>query len=155
MLLNLRHWVKWYYISPWLRITRIKPKRVTFRLKIQVLVWIRSQRRLFKPFSQADHSITRRFGGTGLGLVICKQLLDLMNGTISIHSEPNQGSTFIVGLPLTKNITAEYKTAASVTGSDNPLNIVAFEPNRWTLQSLRSLLTDWHGEVFFVVQSKV
>ena len=107
-----------------------------------------SQSRLFKPFSQADHSITRRFGGTGLGLVICKQLLDLMDGSISIDSEPNQGSTFIVELPLTKNTSPENKTTPSVVGSESPLNIVAFEPNRWTNQALSSLLTDWHGKVF-------
>jgi CheY-like chemotaxis protein len=56
--------------------------------------------RLFKPFTQAESSTTRRFGGTGLGLSICKQLTDLMHGTIGIQSEPGAGSTFSVTVPV-------------------------------------------------------
>jgi len=56
--------------------------------------------KLFQAFSQADASTTRRYGGTGLGLVISRQICRLMNGDISFKSEPGKGSTFTARLPL-------------------------------------------------------
>jgi CheY-like chemotaxis protein len=56
--------------------------------------------RLFKPFSQADSSTTRRFGGTGLGLVISNQIIQMMGGDIRVDSEPGKGSTFYFHIPV-------------------------------------------------------
>ncbi|HJV09178.1 MAG TPA: response regulator, partial [Acidimicrobiales bacterium] len=57
-------------------------------------------RHILEAFSQADASTTRRYGGTGLGLAICRELAQAMGGSLSLQSQPGEGSTFRVTVPL-------------------------------------------------------
>ena len=82
---------------------QISPDRVTLTLFVKdtgVGIAPENLPLLCKPFSQADTSISRRYEGTGLGLCICKQLVDLLGGTFGIESQPNKGSTCTFSLPF-------------------------------------------------------
>jgi CheY-like chemotaxis protein/HPt (histidine-containing phosphotransfer) domain-containing protein len=66
--------------------------------------------KLFQAFAQADSSVTRKYGGTGLGLVICKRLVELMGGQIQVDSQPDAGSIFSFSIVLRKDV-SEPNTA--------------------------------------------
>ncbi len=72
------------------------------------------QARLFQPFAQADSSTTRRYGGTGLGLVICRELIETMKGTLELQSEVGVGTSIIFSIPVTTRL-RDHAAASSAS----------------------------------------
>jgi signal transduction histidine kinase len=75
--------------------------------------------RIFEPFEQADASITRRFGGTGLGLTLSRELMQLMGGRIDVDSAPGHGSRFSITLPLAVVAVAPEPAPAAKARADS------------------------------------
>lgn len=94
--------------------------------------------RLFKPFAQADNSTTRKFGGTGLGLVLSKRLANAISGDISIEdsSAENGGSTFIFTFLATTSQISSIQKDAEIKTTD------VVEKKKLALQNLRILIAD-------------
>lgn len=104
-----------------------------------------SQHNLFKSYTQEDSSTTRKYGGTGLGLAICKQLSELMGGSVGVESTPGQGSTFWVSLPLREasaNSVTSNPSDLVETGQTNipEMNLLVVEDNSVNQQVLKAML---------------
>ncbi|MCW8918287.1 MAG: ATP-binding protein [Gammaproteobacteria bacterium] len=98
---------------------------------------------IFQPYEQADNSITREYGGLGLGLSIVSQLVELMAGRIEVSSIVGEGTTFTIELPFTEGISEPKED------SENSLKVVPQGAQR----VLRILLTDDNNLNVFVIKS--
>jgi len=93
-----------------------KDGEITIRIEVTdsgIGISPEQQKKLFSAFNQADSSITKKFGGTGLGLVITKQIIELMQGTIWIESELNKGAKFIFTIKVKKGAESTGKAASA------------------------------------------
>jgi PAS domain S-box-containing protein len=125
-----------------------RPTEMLLRFEIEdtgIGMSAEEQKRLFRAFEQADSSMTRKYGGTGLGLALSKRLAVLMGGEIGVTSEPGQGSTFwftarlgkgstvvaeptsIAGLPAREQLQARHGNARILIVEDEPVNMMIAE----------------------------
>jgi CheY-like chemotaxis protein len=109
------------------------------------------QKTIFEAFSQGDSSITRRFGGTGLGLTICRDLVLLMDGRIWVESELGRGTTFHFTARLGTSTGPERRESVAIpepqSSLSRPLRILIAEDNFINQRVLMQLLTN-AGHVF-------
>jgi signal transduction histidine kinase/ActR/RegA family two-component response regulator len=110
---------------------------------------------LFEKFTQADNSATRRFGGTGLGLAICRELTQMMGGSINVESCEGQGSTFTVELPLKRGRPSSVPVSETAAAADDgDLRLLAAEDNPTNQQVLAAVLGSLGIEVHIVPDGK-
>jgi signal transduction histidine kinase/HPt (histidine-containing phosphotransfer) domain-containing protein len=95
---------------------------------------------IFEGFVQAEATTTKRFGGTGLGLTITKKLVDLMGGHIDVRSAPDEGSTFVIRLPL-RQTAADHADSATGDRFDlSHLRILAADDEPFNRKLLETML---------------
>jgi signal transduction histidine kinase/CheY-like chemotaxis protein len=104
------------------------------------------QKKIFSAFAQADESTTRKFGGTGLGLNICRHLVALMQGEIKVESTVGKGSSFTVDIPL------EIQSKSRVLSASEdfkPITVVVADPHDVNQLIIEECLIYWQvGKVF-------
>jgi hypothetical protein len=106
------------YIS--IRVTLIEESQTHVRLNFSVIdtgigISKENQHKLFKSFSQTDSSISRKYGGTGLGLVISKQLIEMMGGNVYVKSKKEQGTEFWFSILFEKCNETEIESLAAIS----------------------------------------
>lgn len=109
---------------------------------------------IFDSFSQADASVTRKYGGSGLGLTIVKQLVELQHGTIEVKSQEHKGSNFIVRIPYPYGNAEHLKKTSNPKASRRPeakgansIRVLLVEDNDINRLYAKSILVKWNCSV--------
>lgn len=132
------------------RVIRLADDDDTVRVRFEVIdtgigIPVEDQHRIFDTFNQADDSATRRYGGTGLGTAISKQLIELMGGQIGLQSSPRQGSRFWFALDFQRPSVEQGMSAGGL--ADKKLLLITDPANdpgdlsNWLPQWLRTVET--------------
>lgn len=107
--------------------------------------------RLFSPFTQADSSTTRKFGGTGLGLVISRRLIELMGGNVFVSSTYGEGSEFSVQIPFA---VVERNAQRELPVSLHELHLLVVEDNQHSREALHKIVQTWHWQMDIAASGK-
>ncbi len=105
--------------------------------------------RLFTPYAQADPSVPRLYGGSGLGLSICRRLVALMGGTVAFSSAPDVGTTFELDLVLAKALQVRSPPASAAIGIAGT-RLLLVDPNTTTVQRMQQHTASWGVESWAV-----
>ncbi len=116
------------------------------------------QKELFKPFSQGGADVSRKFGGSGLGLAIVKKIIELHGGTITVDSEENQGSLFLIKLKTEIDLSPKKDISRKVIAEDIRLDgvrVILIEDNLMNIMLARKWLKKWGATVRIAETGKV